>query len=297
MAPPKLSNPITKTNSYISRYYEKKKIPYPNKQTTIEFKMRGYREIANAFRRTLLDEIDGVKKLTLVDLETTEEQLIYYKIGLIIDAIPIQQSVQEGKEYVLEFQNKSEENKYINTHDLKGLDKITNQMPLFYIRGGKSVFMKVKVETGVGWKNSNFSLVNSIGFKDNAPDTNRNCFVDEPTEFEFTLYTNGTLGTRDLLEIAKNSLLDRIERVRKQIDEIKFDQSLGSGRLKIEGETHTFKNWFTELGLRKNTEIGGSAIEQRSRSFILMINATSRESAIKILNECLDIMRNEIRGL
>ncbi|MCA9329570.1 hypothetical protein KDA11_02910 [Candidatus Saccharibacteria bacterium] len=298
---PRFSKITTTTNGFIADWQRKNHHVYPNKRTDSHVDMLDcYRELANAVRRTALGELSGLKRLELVreSYSTTEQTLIMEHLAKNIELLPLNQSAPLGTEFTLsERHNNTSTLIDVFTHDIPGISKYVNHINLFFLRPGSTVSFKLRVVEGSPIDNANFRVVSSLGFKSDLGNKVEDGFVDEPTHYKFHFRTNGVMDVADILKMTCDSLVERAEKIRPQLSKLRFDQNLGEGVVIIGGETHTFTNLLTHFGLTQNTAISAEDIDVVVRSFSLRIRQTSRDSALAVLNKCLDLMIADFKVL
>lgn len=294
-----------KHNQYIIDWKKKHNEVYNNKQTVIKFILEDtYQAFANAIRRTLINEIDNVKGLVLDigSIITTDAALIIYNLELLISSLRVSQSIDTDYEFYLLIENNTSRSKQVKVSDFNtksgiSLTKYVNELSICEIRPGTMLECKIIVKLNVGWRDEKYNLTNNIGFKE--LNNIKNSHLQDPTSYLYTIHTNGTIESKQLLLLCFNSLISRLENILKYENNIFYESSQNILTLIVYNESYTISQLLLDgiLYYSKNKHNLKILVDIKQRQFKLMLKVNSKELGLEILNKNINLIIKDLTDL
>lgn len=227
----------------------------------VSFKLKDINSsIANALRRTISLELE-VKYLYAEDVKTNDPYIIPEQIISRLAMIPIKQTVHDDAKFSLDVINGEKHHKYINTSSIKYNDKhsetLFNDMPLLVLQPTRYIKIKdIKIKKSFGFEpghGMNVLAVHCLSIVDpDAPEQPVNNYEpnkknilsssnSNPKDWLISFKTNGTMKGKDIVKMACDNIINRLQSVKELYHNIISTNSNGACTylLRIEGESHT----------------------------------------------------------
>lgn len=268
--------------------------------------------VANGLRRTCALEITGrAMRFAQEDLITNNPFILYDFVLDRISHIPIKQDVSEKAEFKLHVENNTKTLMYVMSSDItpiSGSSKpIFNQtFPIATLQPGTHLTIKkIKIETGLGYVNSCFSLACStvcvpldqtpINLSDN---TGVRSGLANPRNHRISFITNGGIDGKSILIRACVDIRERLRYTQSLLVDITTKDNMSI--LVINGESDTIGN----LLLKTIVELSPDAVATyetnstyRSLTFKLKTQEEPERvigNAIKYIIDVYDVIEKQL---
>lgn len=195
--------------------------------------------IANAIRRTLLDELES-KQLDFADsntedqitsIETDDKDILDDFIRTRIRNIPLNQEVSDSQTYKLHVKNTTAVPIIVRSDQIIGGKKgdFNKTFRLFTLNPSKEITINnIHVVRGYGYQDASFSIVGGVGYKalDEIPlsedkSKGKSSLECNPAHYYMEVTLNGNINPKKLLKKCMENILERIIRVENAFEEAK----------------------------------------------------------------------------
>lgn len=174
--------------------------------------------LVNAIRRTIIDELYiKILYFDLIDLYTNDKYILPDLIQNRIGLIPILQTINENISFNLYIKNDTLHIKNIYSNDIFTKHKNTyfnNNIILCQLHPNKILKIdNIKVKITQGYLNSISSIGNAM-FEVIDFDMKQNLTLNSsPSNFKFTINSNGNINPIDILHLSIDNLIDRLNNI------------------------------------------------------------------------------------
>lgn len=277
--------------------YEKQKLrPY-----CIKFSLTGVdSSIANGIRRTSLTELE-TKILTFNENEyKTNDIILRQTCEFIRDnimKITLLQTVPDDAVFKIDINNTNAVAIDVNTHDIAGLEKYTNNMVICRLEAGchLKVPLMIKRSTGEIFGCHQLAYTATSIATDEEPldltgpePKGKSSMECNPQNWDLTIATNGELPAKQLVPACCNSIISRLTNIKMILETLVFDN--GIGILELNGETHTIGRLITRhiCALYPQVEFCAYNVPSNLRKAIVRIRHADENEIKKMLATAID---------
>lgn len=254
--------------------------------------------IANAIRRTLLSEIKtyafGKFKVTKNNSPFTDEYITQR-----ISMVPVKQQNIKAKEEempMFSFHVKGKHNDIVEfwSDELDKTKKyVTGKDMIVKLKGNETFVEEVHIdftlEAGIGRQHAKWSPVIIATY----------AYIPESKEFQFTVENRGFYKTEDLLNIALDTIINKLTMIRSSFNKLTDTTKLKINTLEtefyeiiIEDENHTIGNILSEALMNKVSYIGFIKPHPLEERIVLKIR--TNEDVVKIVTNAIDIVITDL---
>jgi len=255
--------------------------------------------IANAIRRVILSELPAVRLMfDAKNFKTTDPfQLVDYIRDTRIGMIPIRQDIDPKTVYRLAVVNDSETPMMVKSGMLECIrgDKRAAFNETFDIcrLAAKSsiVIDDITVVRGYGYQNSGFSVAfNAMSIPldvqmfDEEKSSGVSSSVSDPRNFRLGFTCNGVMDPKDIVKVAVNEIIARLERISKSIQDVQSAGDLYT--LTVSDETDTTGNIIIKFIADERPDVTATySVSPLAKSLTLKIR-TSDDIATVLSQAC-----------
>ena len=235
-----LRNLKTAVVKYSAHTHAKDLLPEPVERIT--FDVKGHVSIANALRRTLLEELP-VKCMIFYEMNSTDKSIPVDWLQNRMRCIPIEQRDFTAE---LKVHNKSANTMTVTAESIKwdGKPACGKTYRLFKIeRGYELSIPKIETLTHYGWEHAAHSLVQDMHYRRNS----------DTTHMGFTTF--GTMPAKNILHAAINNIIERLKTINDILatndgedqygDNIDVIYGQDMNKIVLRGHTHTIAGLIT----------------------------------------------------
>ena len=213
--------------------------------------------IANAIRRTIMGEIP-VKSLffSLDDFETTDPFILYDFVLTRIKNIPIDQSIDINTTYSLNIINKTEDIMEVKSKDLVMSSRYSKHNKKYFnetftittLEPSREIHIsKIFVKEDYANNHAGHTVAfNAISIQTDVEPYNSftkkgiKSAIANPSNFKISFRSNGNMDAKDILKLACKEIINRLDDVRKYIEDIQIREDFVY--LQIDKENDTIGN-------------------------------------------------------
>lgn len=210
---------FNKVLSYIKELYADPLGLFPPVKHRVSCTLNASSSLANAIRRTLMEEIP-VQALSVDDIQTNDKFILVDTVIKAVQTIPIVQNhftQDQVKKMSLQVINRSPNIITVYSGDIKGLfessDRSSKHIFITKLHPGKSLSLSgFKLISGYGYEDAScFSLLSNLTYS--ALDENRSSTVTNFDCFHLGYTTRGTVEPLYPLELCTRELIKRLHQV------------------------------------------------------------------------------------